>query len=74
MENQEVKTAYQTVKSDIANLLGFFECELGKESQTIQWPQVQTLRQVRQNLIEALSFLSGFEASQIENTLEESRL
>ena len=36
--------------------------------------QLQTLRQVRQNLIEALSFLSGFEAGQIENTLEESRL
>ena len=74
MENQEVKTAYQTAKSDIANLLGFFECELGKQPQTIQWPQLQTLRQVRQNLIEALSFLSGFEAGQIENTLEESRL
>ena len=37
MENQEVKTAYQTVRSDIANLLGFFECELGKQPQTIQW-------------------------------------
>jgi hypothetical protein len=74
MANQEVKTAYQTAKSDIANLLGWFECELQKEPETIQWPRVGTLNHVRQNLIETLSFLSGFETREIENSLEESRM
>lgn len=74
MANQDVKTAYETAKSDIANLLGWFECELAKEPESIQWPRVGTLNHVRQNLIETLSFLSGFETREIENSLEESRM
>ncbi|MBL7215219.1 MAG: hypothetical protein ISS71_06030 [Phycisphaerae bacterium] len=74
MENQDVKTAYENAKSDIANLLGWFECELQKEPEIIQWPRVGTLNHVRQNLIETLSFLSGFETREIENSLEESRM
>jgi hypothetical protein len=74
MATQDVKTAYETVKNDIANLLGFFECELSKKPETIQWPQVGTLNHVRNNLIETLSFISGFSEEEIRNTLEETRM
>jgi len=67
------ETMANDVKNDIANLLGWFECELQKEPETIQWPRVGTLNHVRQNLIETLSFLSGFETREIENSLEEIR-
>ena len=74
MATQDVKTAYETVKNDIANLLGFFECELSKERTFIQWGWVGTLKHVRQNLIETLSSMSGFSEDEIKNTLEETRM
>lgn len=74
MKNTDVKTAYETAKNDIANLLGFFECELSKERTVVQWGWVGTLNHVRQNLIETLSFLSGFSEEEIKNTLEETRM
>ena len=74
MAKQDVKTAYETTKKDIANLLGWFECELSKEPANINWAQVGTLNHVKENLLETLSFLSGFETSAITETLEESRM
>ena len=74
MAKQDVKTEYETAKSDIANLLGFFECELGKTPKEINLGHVGDLKHIRQNLMEILSFLSGFEVSEIENTLQETRL
>lgn len=74
MAKQDVKTEYQNAKSDIANLLGFFECELGKEPKNLNWVHVEELRTVRKNLIEILSFMSNIEKEEIENTLQETRL
>jgi hypothetical protein len=74
MATQDIKIAYETAKNDIANLLGFFECELGKERTVIQWGWVGTLNHVRQNLIETLSFMSGFSEEEIKETLEETRM
>lgn len=74
MATNDVKTAYENAKSDIANLLGFFECELSKERTVVQWGWVGTLNHVRQNLIETLSFMSGFSEEEIKNTLEETRM
>jgi hypothetical protein len=74
MAKQDAKTEYETAKSDIANLLGFFECELGKTPQEIDWTHVGSLRHVRENLIETLSFMSGIEVKEIESTLQETRL
>ena len=74
MAKEDVKTEYENAKSDIANLLGFFECELGKTPQEIDWTHVGSLRHIRQNLIETLSFMSGIEIAEIENTLQETRL
>jgi hypothetical protein len=74
MAKEDVKTEYQNAKSDIANLLGFFECELGKAPKEINWNHVGDMKRIRQNLIETLSFMSGFEVREIENTLQETRL
>ena len=74
MATNDVKTAYKTAKNDIANLLGFFECELSKERKVIQWGWVGTLNHVRQNLIETLAFMSGFSEEEVKNTLEEMRM
>lgn len=74
MTKEDVKTEYQTVQSDIANLLGFFEYELGKQPKELHWSHVGNLRRVRDTLIEILSFMSGFEIDEIENTLQETRL
>lgn len=74
MATNDVKTAYETAKSDIANLLGFFECEMSKEPDTINWGHVGSLNKIRHDLIETLSFMSGFDVKEIENTLEETKL
>ena len=82
--NQEAKAAYDRAKSDIANLLGWFECELSKKSVfesgqaktpvEVNWAHVGTLNKTRSDLISALAFLSGFSESQINETLEETRV
>lgn len=74
MAKQDAKTAYETAKKDIANLLGWFECELAKERATIDWTHVGTLNKVRHDLLGTLSFLSGFDIESIKETLEESRM
>lgn len=74
MANQDVKTAYETAKKDIANLLGWFECELPKTPDKIDWAHVGTLNHVKENLLETLSFLSGFEVETIKENLEETRM
>jgi hypothetical protein len=74
MATQDVKTAYETAKNDIANLLGFFECELSKEFDTLDWGHVGTLNKVKSDLLETLSFLSGFTEESIKETLEEYRI
>jgi len=74
MATQDVKTAYETAKADIANLLGFFECELSKEPEKLNWGQVGSLNKIKCDLIETLSFMSGFTEDEIKNTLEETRI
>ena len=65
------KEAYATARSDIANLLGWFECELAKRPQSIDWGHVGSLQKVRGDLIETLSFFSGNETKMIEESLED---
>ena len=74
MATKDVKTAYDNAKTDIANLLGFFECELEKERTVIQWGWVASLKHVRNNLIETLSFMSGISEAEIKETLQECRM
>ena len=65
-ENKTMAT--NDVKLDISHLLGFFECELSKEKEP------DTLNKIRHDLIETLSFMSGFDVKEIENTLEETKM
>lgn len=79
MATQDAKTEYQNAKSDIANLLGFFECELGKcklgnAPHDINWAQVGDMKHIRQNLLETLSFMSGISVDEIEETLDIANL
>ena len=74
MATQDITTAYETAKNDIANLLGFFECELSKERTVVQWGWVGTLNKVKCELLETLSFMSGFSQAEIKETLEECRI
>ena len=46
----------------------------GQDPQEIDWTHVGSLRHVRENLMETLSFMSGIEVKEIENTLQETRL
>ena len=71
---QEAKKAYDNAKNDIANLLGFFECEIGKTPDKINWGHVGTLEAAKGWLIDALSILSGMESDAIKETLEETRI
>ena len=62
MENAEYKAA----RFDIANLLGWFECELAKES------NAGSPIDARRELIRALSIFSGISENQIKESLEET--
>jgi hypothetical protein len=66
------KEAYATARYDLANLLGWFECELAKDSEKT-WGDVGNLQKVRGDLIETLSFFSGNETKMIEESLEDLR-
>jgi hypothetical protein len=74
MAQQDAKTAYTNIKSDIASLLGWFECELNKTPGKIDWTHVGTLNKVKQDLLETLSFLSGFEVETVRESLAENRM
>jgi len=61
MKNEEYKKA----KFDIANLIGWFECELEKETNT------GSPIDARRELIRALSIFSGISENQIKESLED---
>ena len=71
---EKMKKAHAEAKADIANLLGWFDCELSKEPEKLNWGHIGTLNKVKCDLLETLSFLSGFSEEEIKNTLEESKL
>jgi len=71
---EKMKTAYTDAKADIANLLGWFECELQKEPTNLNWGQVGTLDEVRTELLQTLSFISGMSEAMIKDSLAEARI
>jgi hypothetical protein len=72
--DEKLKTAYTEAKADIANLLGWFECELQKQPANLNWSHVGSWNHVRENLIETLSFLSGISEAMITDSLAEARI
>lgn len=74
MAQQDANTAYTQAKTDIAILLGWFECELNKTPGKIDWTHGGTLNKIKQDLLETLSFLSGFEVETVKESLAENRM
>jgi hypothetical protein len=64
--------AYDQARADIANLLGWMECELTKETDRT-WGQVANLSKVRSDLIDTLAFFSNSEPEQIKEAMEDAR-
>ncbi|MEN6384787.1 MAG: hypothetical protein ABFD79_06280 [Phycisphaerales bacterium] len=58
-------TEYKAAKFDITNLLGWFECELAKES------NIGSPIDARRELIRALAVYSGISEKQIKESLED---
>ena len=72
MTNADLTKAYDSVKTDIANLLGWFECELDKQPTDLNWSRVGSLSKIRTDLVETLSFMSGIEQDMIKDGLAEA--
>ena len=60
-----VNEEYKKAKFDIANLLGWFECELAKKTNT------GSPVDARRELIRALALFSGISEKQIKESLED---
>ncbi len=65
--------SYKRARADIASLVDWLECELEKfdTRDDLNWATIGTLGHVRKNLVETLAFLSGFEESEIQRSLDE---
>jgi len=78
MANAESKTqptateAYKTAKNDIANLLGWFECEMAKERK-VDWGLVGQMEATRAWLIDALCVMSGIDTNTIKESLDQAK-
>ena len=69
---QRMMDAVKRAQADIASLADWIECELEKDSDDeITWATVGSLEHVREQLTDALAFLSGFEKSEIQSSLDE---
>ncbi len=73
-KKQTAKQAYNAAKTDIANLMGWLECELEKEPADLHWGHAGSLQKVRADLLETLAFISNHDADSLAEALEEARL
>jgi hypothetical protein len=71
---RDAKTEYQNAKFDIASLLDRIGQELEKTPERLNWGHVGDLTGLRQNLIEALSGMTGMAEHAIRETLDEIRM
>ena len=73
LPNGTKEAVTKNTRADIANLMGFIECELDKHPEVLNWVQIGDLKHLRKNLIEALHAFSGISMLDIEDTLEDAR-
>ena len=73
LPNGTKEAVTKNVRADIANLMGFLECELDKRPEVLNWAEVDDLKHLRKNLIESLHAFSGISEKDIEETLEDAR-
>lgn len=68
----ELVATHKRQIADIASLLDWFECEIQKRAdEEATWSRVGSLSKVREDLIEALAFVSGTDVATIQESLEE---
>jgi hypothetical protein len=67
----ETEQQLQKNKNDIAKLLDFFCLELQKKNENPTFATVGDLQKIKTDLMETLSFMSGFSKELIESSLEE---
>ena len=76
MENRTEKktpeTELKNVKADIANLLGWFDCEMAKDRK-VDWGLVGQMEATRSWLIDALCVMSGMDTNTIKESLEQTK-
>ncbi len=70
-DEYEIQRAYTHTQQDISTLIDWLECELEQQPDDINWGHVGSLKHVRSNLLETLSFVSGFDQKGLEKELEE---
>jgi len=76
MTNEQTKNDLtdrcKRARADIAALLDWFECELGRDEQDeTTWATLGSLAHVRDGLKDLLAFFSGFPTTEIQRSLEE---
>ena len=72
IEKQTPETELKEVKADIANLLGWFDCEMAKERK-VDWGLVGQMEATRSWLIDALCVMSGIDTHMIKESLEQAK-
>jgi len=78
MANEQTKNDLtdrcKRARADIAALLDWFECELGRDEQDeTTWATLGSLAHVRDGLKDLLAFFSGVPAAEIQRSLDELR-
>ncbi len=71
-EKQTPETELKNVKTDIANLLGWFDCEMAKDRK-VDWGLVGQMEATRSWLIDALCVMSGMDVELIKESLEQAK-
>ena len=66
------ETALKNVRTDIANLLGWFDCEMAKD-QKVDWGLVGQMEATRAWLIDTLSVMSGVDVNAIKESLDQAK-
>jgi hypothetical protein len=69
---QTPETELKNIRTDIANLLGWFECEMAKERK-VDWGLVGQMEATRAWLIDALCVMSGMDINLIKESLDQAK-
>lgn len=72
IEKQTPETALKNARTDIINLLGWFDCEMAKD-QKVDWGLVGKMEATRAWLIDTLSVMSGIDIKTIKESLEQAK-
>ncbi len=69
----EAAAAYTSAKNDIANLIGWIQQEIRIPPEAANWSHAGTMKNLRQQMIDALKSITGMTGVEIEEALDEMR-